>query len=69
LRRPDSSAPGAAGSKPLAEAPPSRARGNRIQRICCKLWTKSGLALAVALTADWDTFIGYEFFRFVEFVL
>ena len=29
----------------------------------------SGLALAVALTAAWDTFIGYEFFRFIEFVL
>jgi hypothetical protein len=29
----------------------------------------SGLALAVALTAAWDTFIGYEFFRLVESVL
>ena len=29
----------------------------------------SGLALAVVLTAAWDTFIGYEFFKFIEFVL
>jgi len=29
----------------------------------------SGLALAVALTAAWDTFIGYEAFRLFEFVL
>ena len=29
----------------------------------------SGLAFAVALTAAWDGFVGYEFFRFFEFVL
>jgi hypothetical protein len=29
----------------------------------------SGLALAVALTIAWDSFIGYAFFRFFEFVL
>jgi hypothetical protein len=29
----------------------------------------SGLTLAVALTAAWDTFISYEVFRFFEFVL
>ncbi len=29
----------------------------------------SGLALAVALTVAWDSFISYEFFRFFELVL
>jgi hypothetical protein len=29
----------------------------------------SGLALAAALTVAWDSFIGYEFFRFFELVL
>jgi hypothetical protein len=29
----------------------------------------SGLALAVALTAAWDTFISYEVVRLFEFVL
>ena len=29
----------------------------------------SGLALAVALTAAWDGFIGYECFRIFEMVL
>ena len=28
-----------------------------------------GLALAAALTVAWDSFIGYEFFRFLELVL
>jgi hypothetical protein len=28
----------------------------------------SGLALAAGLTVGWDSFIGYEFFRFVELV-
>ena len=29
----------------------------------------SGLALAAVLTVAWDSFIGYEFFRFFELVL
>ena len=29
----------------------------------------SDKALAVVLTAAWDAYIGYEFFRFIEFVL
>jgi hypothetical protein len=29
----------------------------------------SGLAFAVALTAAWDSFLGYVFYRFFEFVL
>jgi hypothetical protein len=29
----------------------------------------SGLAFAVALTAAWDSFLGYVFFRLFEFVL
>jgi hypothetical protein len=28
-----------------------------------------GLALAAALTVAWDSFFGYEFFRFLELVL
>jgi glutamine phosphoribosylpyrophosphate amidotransferase len=31
--------------------------------------TRSGNGLAAALTVAWDSFIGYEFFRFLELVL
>ena len=54
--------------RPCVPLSRSRRLGSRMP-IMRTILLIGGLALAAALTVAWDSFIGYEFFRFLELVL